>query len=66
MKALGAEDGLRWVCGWDSGSLGKRTCELLFPISFMYLLIYVRMTYTFAGISCLMEALLVVKFSYSG
>lgn len=54
MKALGTEDGLRCVCGCDSGQ-GKRTCELLFLSSCMYLLIYVRMTCTFAGISCLVE-----------
>lgn len=65
MKTLGAEDGLGWDCGWDSG--GERmTCELLSLISYIYLLIYVRMTYTFAGVSCLVEALLVVKFSHSG
>lgn len=51
MRAPGAEDGLGCVCGWDSGQ-EKKTCELLFIISCMHLLIYVRMSYTFAGISC--------------
>lgn len=50
MKALGGEDGLGWVCGWDSDQ-EKRTCEFLFLISCMYLLIYVRMTYTFGGVA---------------
>lgn len=61
MKALGAEDGLVWVCGWE-----ERTCELLFLISCMYLPIYARMTYTFARIGCFVEAFLVVKFSRRG
>lgn len=65
MKALGGEDGLGWVCGWDSDQ-EKRTCEFLFLISCMYLLIYVRMTYTFGGVCCLVEALLAVKFSHNG
>lgn len=46
MKALGAVDGL----GWE-----KRTCELLFLIPCMCLLICVRMTYTSAGTTCYSE-----------
>lgn len=65
MKALGAGDGLGWVCGWDSG-WEMRTCELLFPISCTYLC-----KDDFAGISCLValmvvKALLVGKCSHRG